>query len=275
MITHGHFMEILPSIHKICIKAGNLQKKYHKTKIYVTTKSNKTPVTKIDIDSNNIILKSLSELTPDIPIISEEEYDNQKKYDSFWIIDPLDGTRDYLESGNNFCICISLIDKKFPILGIIYSPITEDFYYAYKNYGAYLMKGHSKAIKIMTKKMSLHDKNNVYTSISINKNVLKEISDNVDNALFIPLASALKFGAIASGNGCFYPRLGPTHEWDTAAGQCLIEEAGGSVVDKFMNRLEYNKNPNFLNEEFFVIADTDYNWKKIIDNIIRSRKVRI
>ena len=166
-------------------------------------------------------------------------------------------------------------DKKFPILGIIYSPITEDFYYAYKNYGAYLMKGHSKAIKIMTKKMSLHDKNNVYTSISINKNVLKEISDNVDNALFIPLASALKFGAIASGNGCFYPRLGPTHEWDTAAGQCLIEEAGGSVVDKFMNRLEYNKNPNFLNEEFFVIADTDYNWKKIIDNIIRSRKVRI
>ena len=268
-------MEILPSIHKICIKAGNLQKKYHKTKIHVTTKSNKTPVTKIDLDSNNIIQKSLSDLTPDIPIISEEEYDNEKKHDYFWIIDPLDGTRDYLNSGNNFCICISLIDKKFPILGVIYSPMTEDFYYAYKNYGAYLMKGHSEAIKIMTTKMSPYNKNNIYTSISINKNVLKEISDNVDNALFTPLPSALKFGAIASGHGCFYPRLGPTHEWDTAAGQCLIEEAGGAVVDKFMNRLEYNKNANFLNEEFFVIADTDYNWKKIIDNIIYARKLRI
>lgn len=275
MIGYKHFMEILPSIHKICIEAGDLQKKYHKTKIDVSTKSNKTPVTKIDLDSNSIILKSLSELTPDIPIISEEEYDKQKKYDYFWIVDPLDGTRDYLNSGNNFCICISLIDKKFPILGIIYSPITEDFYYAYKNYGSYLMKGHNDAIKIMTKKMSLSKKNNIYTSISINENVLKEISYNVDNAIFIPLASALKFGAIASGQGCFYPRLGPTHEWDTAAGQCLIEEAGGAVVDKFMNRLEYNKNENFLNEEFFVIADTSYNWKKIIDNIIYARKQRI
>ena len=137
------------------------------------------------------------------------------------------------------------------------------------------MKGHNEAIKIMTKKMSLSKKNNIYTSISINENVLKEISYNVDNAIFIPLASALKFGAIASGQGCFYPRLGPTHEWDTAAGQCLIEEAGGAVVDKFMNRLEYNKNENFLNEEFFVIADTSYNWKKIIDNIIYVRKQRI
>ena len=137
------------------------------------------------------------------------------------------------------------------------------------------MKGHNEAVKIMTKKMSLSKKNNIYTSISINENVLKEISYNVDNAIFIPLASALKFGAIASGQGCFYPRLGPTHEWDTAAGQCLIEEAGGAVVDKFMNRLEYNKNENFLNEEFFVIADTSYNWKKIIDNIIYARKQRI
>ena len=275
MLNKNRFIEILPSIQNICKEAGSLQKKYHKTNIHVSTKSNRTPVTKIDLDSNNIILKSLSELTPDIPIISEEEYDNKKKYDVFWIVDPLDGTRDYLDNGNNFCICISLIDKKFPILGVIYSPITEYFYYAYKNYGAYLMKGNSDAVKIMTKKMSLSDSNNVYTSKSINKSVLKEISDNVHNALFIPLASALKFGAIASGQGCFYPRLGPTHEWDTAAGQCLIEEAGGAVVDKFMNRLEYNKNVNFLNEEFFVIGDTTYNWKKIIDNIIYARKLRI
>ena len=275
MIKYDYFVEILPSIHKICIEVGNLQKKYHKTRIHVSTKSNQTPVTKVDLDSNTIILKSLSELTPDIPIISEEEYENQKKHDYFWIVDPLDGTRDYLDSGNNFCICISLINKKYPILGVIYSPITEDFYYAYKNYGAYLMNGCSEARKIMTKKMSLSDKNNIYTSKSINKNVMKELSENVANALFIPLASALKFGAIASGKGCFYPRFGPTHEWDTAAGQCLIEEAGGAVVDRFMNRLEYNKNANFLNEEFFVIADTDYNWKKIIDVIIYARKLRI
>ena len=120
--------------------------------------------------------------------------------------------------------------------------------------------------------MSSENKN-VYTSISINKDILKQISNSVKDVLFIKLPSALKFGAIASGDGCFYPRLGPTHEWDTAAGQCLIEEAGGAVVDKNMNRLEYNKNSNFLNNEFFVIADPSYDWKSVIDNIIYVRKL--
>jgi 3'(2'), 5'-bisphosphate nucleotidase len=117
------------------------------------------------------------------------------------------------------------------------------------------------------------ERNNVYTSISINKSILDQISIHVGNVLFVKLASALKFGAIASGEGCFYPRLGPTHEWDTAAGQCLIEEAGGSVVDKNMERLKYNKNSKFLNDEFFVIADPTFDWKLVIDNIIFERKL--
>ena len=116
MISFESFKQILPLIHKICIKAGDLQKRYHKTNIQISTKSNKTPVTQIDIDSNIIITESLSELTPEIPIISEEDYEGKSKNDSFWIVDPLDGTRDYLNNGDNFCICISLIDETYPIL---------------------------------------------------------------------------------------------------------------------------------------------------------------
>ena len=272
MISRSKFTDILPALHKICKEAGTMQKKFHKTDINVSTKLNKTPVTQIDIDSNIIITKSLKNLTPDIPIISEEDYEGQQKHKSFWIVDPLDGTRNYLDNGSNFCICISLINNEYPILGIIYSPMSDYFYYAYQNYGAYVIKGLGNPVKISTSKMSSENKN-VYTSISINKDILKQISNSVKDVLFIKLPSALKFGAIASGDGCFYPRLGPTHEWDTAAGQCLIEEAGGAVVDKNMNRLEYNKNSNFLNNEFFVIADPSYDWKSVIDNIIYVRKL--
>ena len=146
------------------------------------------------------------------------------------------------------------------------------FYYAYQGRGAFLAKGSQSPTRITTSKMS-SERNNVYTSISINKSILDQISIHIGNVLFVKLASALKFGAIASGEGCFYPRLGPTHEWDTAAGQCLIEEAGGSVVDKNMERLKYNKNSKFLNDEFFVIADPTFDWKSVIDNIIFERKL--
>ncbi len=130
MISNSEFLEILPSLQEACIEAGKLQKKYHKTDIDIATKSNKTPVTKIDIDSNIIISDSLKKITPEIPIISEEDYEGQDKHDSFWIVDPLDGTRNYIDKGNNFCICISLIKESYPILGIIYSPIQDYFYYA-------------------------------------------------------------------------------------------------------------------------------------------------
>ena len=272
MISNSKFLSILPLLHKACMQAGEMQKKYHKTNIHISTKSNKTPVTQVDIDSNIIISKMLKELTPEIPIISEEDYEGQEKHKLFWIVDPLDGTRNYLDEGDSFCICISLIQDCYPILGIIYSPMSKYFYYAYVNHGAYVIKKSRRAIKISTSKMS-NVSNNVYTSMSIHKSILEQISKHIENVLFVELASALKFGAIASGDGCFYPRLGPTHEWDTAAGQCLIEEAGGSVVDKYMNRLKYNKNQNFLNNEFFVIADPSYDWKSVIDNIISARKL--
>ncbi|MBT5405998.1 MAG: 3'(2'),5'-bisphosphate nucleotidase CysQ, partial [Gammaproteobacteria bacterium] len=110
--------------------------------------------------------------------------------------------------------------------------------------------------------------NKIFTSTSIRESVLEVLSKNILNYEFIKQSSALKFGNIASGEGCFYPRLGPTHEWDTAAGQALVEEAGGIVVDKFMRPLLYNKNRTFINKEFFVIADPDFDWEPIISTIL-------
>ena len=126
-INYKKFLELLPSLHEICKVTGELQVKHHKTNIIFSTKSNQTPVTEIDIQSSLIITNGLKKLTPDIPIVSEEDYDDTLTYDYFWLVDPLDGTRDYINNGDNFCICISLISDNLPVLGIIYSPISKDF----------------------------------------------------------------------------------------------------------------------------------------------------
>ena len=266
-INHKKFLELLPSLHEICKVTGELQVKHHKTNIKFSTKSNQTPVTEIDIQSSLIITNGLRKLTPDIPIVSEEDYDDTLTYDYFWLVDPLDGTRDYINNGDNFCICISLISDNLPVLGIIYSPISKDFYYSFKNNGAFLLKENSDPKKIISQKMSKTNPNKIFMSSSIREKVLEVLASSIINYEFIKQSSALKFGNIASGIGCFYPRLGPTHEWDTAAGQILVEEAGGIVVDKFMRPLRYNKNKIFLNKEFFVISDPDYDWKSIINAI--------
>ena len=266
-MKHKKFLELLPELYDICKITGTLQVKHHKTDILFKNKSNQTPVTEVDIQSSLIIINGLKKITPGIAIVSEEDYDDSLSYDYFWLIDPLDGTRNYINKGDNFCICISLIADEKPVLGIIYSPISGDFYYSFKDHGSYLLKKDTEPLKIFTNKMSITEPNKVFTSTSIRESVLNTLSDSIENYEFITKSSALKFGNIASGDGCFYPRLGPTHEWDTAAGQILVEEAGGIVVDKFMKPLRYNKNRTFINEEFFVIADQDYDWKSIINTI--------
>jgi 3'(2'), 5'-bisphosphate nucleotidase len=266
-INYKKFLELLPSLHEICKVTGELQIKHHKTNIIFSTKSNQTPVTEVDIQSSLIITNGLKKLTPDIPIVSEEDYDDTRVYDYFWLVDPLDGTRDYINNGDNFCVCISLISDNLPVLGIIYSPISKDFYYSFKNNGAFILKENSNPRKIISQKMSKTNPNKIFTSSSIREKVLEVLAGSIINYEFIKKPSALKFGNIASGAGCFYPRLGPTHEWDTAAGQILVEEAGGIVVDKFMRPLRYNKNKTFLNKEFFVISDPDYDWEPIVNAI--------
>ena len=258
------FFKILPSLYEICIRVGELQVKHHKTKLNYQKKKDNTLVTEVDIISSQMIKDSLQKLTPEIPVISEEHYTDEFLYSDFWIVDPLDGTSNYINNGTNFCINIGLISENKSVLGLIYSPITKDLYYAFKNSGAFFLKYSLNPVKINTLVIKNDDKKLIYLSSSINKKVIEILSTELTNVEFINCASALKFGYIASGNGCFYPRLGPTHEWDTASGQCIIEEAGGLVLDKNMNPLAYNKNSSYLNNEFFVISDGRFDWSKVI-----------
>ena len=262
----SHIHKNIPKLISICEEAGNLQLQFHKTNIKYTSKENNTPVTEIDIKSNEIITKNIKFFSNEFPIISEENYQGIDVDNCFWIIDPLDGTKNYINNGNQFCINIAFIKNRYPIFGMIYSPIEKKIFYAIEGGGSFTKELNKEPVPIHVNKTN-SNLINIYTSSGMNESKLNFIINKVPNIKINKFSSALKFTAIASGNGCFYPRLGPTHEWDTAAGQCIVEEAGGIVIDKFMSRFKYNKNKTYLNQEFFVIADSAFDWKEVISQL--------
>ncbi len=258
-----YFLDINDTVYQVCSDVGKIQLEKQTNKIEYTSKENNTPLTDVDLLSNEMITSKLSEISEGFTIISEEENNEKLSDENFWLVDPLDGTSNYIKNGSNFCINVAFIKDKHPVYGAIYVPSTNDFYYGISKLGSYHVSANKESVR-MTCSFN-QSKPTIYTSSSMNPKKLEIINKNFINANINKMSSAIKFCYIASGNGVFYPRLGPTHEWDTASGQCIVEEAGGYVLDKNLERFSYNKNDKFLNEEFFVLSDKF----KGYDNIIK------
>ena len=221
-------------------------------------KYDNSPLTKADIVSHNYIVKSLKDLTPNIPILSEENSDQiilaqRSRWDPYWLIDPLDGTREFLNRTGEFTVNIALIKDRVPIIGIINVPCMNKTYYAQLNQGSFVK--HEKNIrKIDARPSSSLIK--ILISRSQVRNKQKHFIDKIKSQLnskieLIPMGSSLKFCAIADGLATIYPRFAPTMEWDTAAGEIIVREAGGSCLAyKEKKPLQYNKpdltNPSFI-----------------------------
>lgn len=218
----------------------------------VSLKEDSTLITQADLASHDIIIKEIQQITPDIPIISEEdevpEYDQRKDWPYCWIVDPLDGTRGFVDNSEEFSINIALVEKDKAIFGIIYAPISKMFYYAYSGSGAYKYVKNHKPQQLHTKPINWSNLKVLVGQYYRSKRMAA--IEALVKIQIIRLNSALKFGAVADAIGDIYPRYGPTCEWDTAAGQCILEEAGGIVVDLNGQTLTYNKasmsNPAFL-----------------------------
>ena len=239
----------IPDFLKLCRRVGDIQLN-GQNNLNINMKSDNSPVTNIDLRSNEIITNYLSTTFVNDVIISEEnvnQYGHQKAY---WLVDPIDGTKNYIKGGKNFCICISYIVSGYPVFGIIYIPASNEFYYASKDNGAYIIKQGIEAQRILN---SVETKRNIYVSTVIRKNVVEVLKKHFKTSELIYMSSAIKFTRIAENKGHFSMRLGPTHEWDTAAGQCIIEESGGLFLDRNLNRFSYGHDDKFLNGPFFII----------------------
>jgi 3'(2'), 5'-bisphosphate nucleotidase len=240
----------------IAIEAGKKIMEIYNTKDFqVEYKEDDSPLTIADKASNDILNAQLSVLTPHIPIISEENdaiaYEDRKDFSYCWVLDPLDGTKEFVARNGDFAVNIALIHFGKPVLGIICVPVLNIIYWAVKDGGSYRIENGIEE-KIMCNDFNINDLGlRVPVSRSSLNEATKQYISRYNEPVLLPRGSALKFMNIAEGSADIYPRIGTTMEWDTAAPQIIIEEAGGKLLDMitklpFVYNRPSHKNPDFL-----------------------------
>lgn len=239
---------------KIAEKADDIILEIYKKDFKVDFKVDDSPLTIADKLASDYICSNLKKLYPKIPIICEEtkndEYEVRKNYEYVWIIDPLDGTKEFIKKNGEFTVNIGLVKNNKPILGVVTIPCQKKTYYAEINKGAFL-KENNKITKLNVNKFNLNDKNlKIVCSRSHLNTVTENLLKNFNDPIIVRSGSSLKFMLIAEGKADIYPRLAPTMEWDTCASQIIVEESGGEVLISDKNKLSYNKenlrNPDFI-----------------------------
>ena len=222
----------------------------------ISFKSDNTPLTLADDSSNDLICASLKTLTPKIPILSEEgkniKFDERKKWEKFWLIDPLDGTKEFIKRNGEFTVNIALIDNGEPVLGVVHAPILDTTWYGSINLGSYKILQNS-TFKINVIKSTNDSTIKIVSSRShANNPKLDSYLSQFKDYQLIKMGSSIKICLVADGSAHYYPRFGPTMEWDTAAAHAVVKYAGGNIFNVESNtELEYNKT-NLLNPEFLV-----------------------
>ncbi len=222
----------------------------------VDFKSDDSPLTMGDEASHQVIVKELMALHPEIPIISEEgketPYEQRKDYRTFWLVDPLDGTKEFIKRNGEFTVNIALIHERSPILGVVHVPVLDTTYFASMDKGAFLKEGSNEPRKIQVNNRS--EQRVAVRSKSHASPEEEEILEKFGVVQSISRGSSLKFCMVAEGQADIYYRHGPTMEWDTAAGQAVVEAAGGKVFEGTGNTLfRYNKE-SLLNGSFLCVG---------------------
>ncbi len=253
---------------EIAERAGEEILHVYNTSFEVTHKDDASPLTQADIAAHQIIVQGLSILEPEMPILSEEssapEFSVRATWPSYWLVDPLDGTREFVKRNGEFTVNIALISGHDPILGVVHAPVDEMTWYASQGNGAWLKKGSGKPQRIQARSPHNDEDWIIIRSRSHPSERLQAYLDKVGPHKTISMGSSLKTCLIAEGKADFYPRLGPTSEWDTAAAHCVLREAGGDITDTGMNPLKYNTKESLLNPEFFAFGRDNPDWSKFL-----------
>ena len=258
--------EELLKISNISVEAGRIILDYYNKNLNITFKADESPLTQADLASNKLITDTIKKITPNIPILSEEEFiewDVRKEWKKYWLIDPLDGTKEFIKKNGEFTVNIALIENNRPTLGVIYAPVSNELYFAKKNFGSFKILT-SKQLNTLdnAKKISIKinktNKVNIIGSRSHSNPILnKWVSKNFNDFQILQKGSSLKFCLIAEGFADIYPRFGPTSEWDIAAGHIILEEAGGKLKSIDNKEILYNEKEDILNPNFFAYNNID------------------
>lgn len=249
---------------------------YEQEAFSVDNKSDDSPLTAADLASHRVLVEGLRRLTPDIPVLSEEaeipQFSERSSWPRYWIIDPLDGTKEFVKRNGEFTVNIALVDEHIPVLGVVYVPVTRLTYSGLAGVGAW-RKDDEGEREISTRSMSgrgvsAEQPVSVVASRSHGAGAVDQwlsiLRQRAGHVAICNMGSSLKLCLVAEGAADVYPRLAPTCEWDTAAAQAVVEAAGGQVVKDDMEMLRYNTRAEVLNPNFYVVGDASYPWYELI-----------
>lgn len=258
--------ELLQSIEKIAVQAGAaILEVYESDDFGIDHKADDSPLTQADLAAHRVIVEGLSQLTPEIPVLSEESadipFEERQTWDKYWLVDPLDGTKEFIKRNGEFTVNIALIESGQSILSVVYVPVSEVSYSAAVGVGVFKREnGKKHSIGVMK---NSRFKPTVVGSRSHMSDEVKTYLARLGQHELVSMGSSLKFCLVAEGKADLYPRLGLTSEWDTAAAQCIVEQAGGQVVTMDGEPLKYNTKDSLLNPHFMVYGDKSREWHNI------------
>ncbi len=253
-------------------RAGSgIMEVYAEDHIDASYKDDRSPLTRADMGAHDLIVSALQAMTPDIPVLSEESqaapYDVRQTWRRFWLVDPLDGTKEFIKKNADFTVNIALIDGGVPILGVVHAPALGITYYGEAGVGAFKQTSQTSQAPTPIAVGAYHATDfRVVASRSHGSEALDRFLDKIGATARVSRGSSLKLCLVAEGAAHLYPRLGPTMEWDTAAGQAVVTAAGGSVTDLQGTPLRYNK-PDLHNPNFMVVGSPAFPWRQYIDLI--------
>ncbi|MGD8689286.1 MAG: 3'(2'),5'-bisphosphate nucleotidase CysQ [Gammaproteobacteria bacterium] len=254
---------LLKPLAEISEAAGREILKIYETDFDVETKGDDSPLTAADTAAHHLICERLAALTPDLPILSEESsdipFEQRRRWDTYWLVDPLDGTREFIKRNGEFTVNIALIQDHRPVAGVVHVPALGFSYMGCQGVGAMRQEAGRAAHPIHVE-VPARNPLRVVASRSHRNAETEAVLERMGAHELVPKGSSLKFCLVAEGGADFYPRLGPTSEWDTAAAQAVVEAAGGQVCTLDMQPLEYNRKESLLNPWFVVFGDAAHDW---------------
>ena len=258
---------LLEEILKIAAAAGRAAMEHYGVDGPVEYKEDDSPLTLADKAAHFVIVNSLQVLDPWLPVLSEEsaeeEIADRKTWEDFWVVDPLDGSKEFIKQTGEFTVNIARVQGDEPVLGVVHAPVTGEFYYASREAGAFAIREDGSTEEILVKPADPAGLKIVASKDHAGPQV-EALLERSEGAECVSMGSSLKFCLVAEGKADFYPRLVPTMEWDTAAAQCVLEAAGGYLVGLEGRRLSYNKD-DLRNPPILAYGDDSMDWGALLE----------
>jgi 3'(2'), 5'-bisphosphate nucleotidase len=258
---------LVVAVRGVAREAGRATLGFYGGNVAVERKADNSPLTAADQAAHTVIVEALRRLTPGLPVLSEEssevEVAERRQWSTFWLVDPLDGTKEFLKGTGEFTVNIALISSGEPVLGVVHVPVSGVTYWGQRGGGAFLERPGQAPEQLHTRAAHLERLVIVASKDHAGPRV-EALLRRLTTASTTSLGSSLKFCLVAEGRADFYPRLQPTCEWDTAAAQCVLEAAGGAVTDTEGRRLAYNKE-QLTNPSFLAFGDASQDWRALLE----------